>query len=393
MNLGISHQLPWHGNFSANYNRSSFDSNYGLITNSGGTVYSATVDTYSASAYFNPTARLSVGSNTTYTDNLLGSIYETIITSGAAVQNLIAPGETTHSLDTVAYSNYQISKYWQVFGSVEFRNQTNLGGNILPGTGTISSEVATATTTYTNTFRGGVFSGLVGFQQNDITTANNSNSVGLITSGNYSKQVGSWALAGGFNYSQNTQTVLVGYTTSNMGYSGNVLHKFNRVRWSATAGGSKSLLNHTDYSTFAQNYSTSLSWKRLGANAGYTRSSGNALLAGAGVVTTTIPAVLLPSQLVFYGGSGWSAGLGANPLRQWSISATYSKAQSNTSSTLTPYSFNHTEQFVFTSQYQVRQLYLNAGYSRLVQGFSASTTPPALLGTWYVGIQRWFNFF
>ncbi len=393
-NFGVAHQLPWNGNISANYNRSSFDSSYGLASStSGSSLYSATVDTISSTLYFHPIDHLSVGGNTTYTDNLLGSLFQTVIVAGGALENVITPGDQTHSLDTIGYATYQLSKHWQMFGSAEYRNQTSLGGNLLPGSNNLSSEIATATTTYTGEFKGGVISALVGLQQNTVSTTNGGNAVGLISSGNYSKDIGAWGISGGFNYSQDSQTVLVGYTTSNMGYSGNLARKIGVLRWSANLGGSKSLLNHTGYSTFAQNYSTSLSWKWLGASAGYTRSSGDALLSASGLVTTTIPAALLPSQLVFYGGTGWSAGLGANPFRRWSISATYSKAQSNTSSTLTPYSFNHTDQLVVTSQYQLRQLYLNAGYSRLVQGFSASTTPPTLLGSWYFGIQRWFNFF
>ena len=236
-------------------------------------------------------------------------------------------------------------------------------------------------------------SALVGLQENQVNTFSNSGAVGLIGSLNYSKEIGTWALAGGFNYSQNTQTVLIGYTTSNMGYSANMLHKFGRWRWSTTAGGSKSLLNSTGYSTMAQNYSTSLSGRWIGVSGGYTRSDGNALLASTGLVTNPLPPILLPNQLVFYGGDGWSVGLGSNPTGKLAISASYSKSQSNTSGTLTPYSFNHNEQINARIQYQVRQLYFNAGYTRLVQGFSSSTAPAAMFGTYYFGIQRFFNFF
>jgi hypothetical protein len=259
--------------------------------------------------------------------------------------------------------------------------------------GSISSEVFTGTATYVNTVKGGALTALVGLQQNTVNTYSSGSTIGVISSVNYSHEIGSWALAGGLSYSQNTQTVLVGYTTSNMGYSGNMLHKIGRWRWSATAGGSKSLLNHTGYSTFAQNYSTSLSGRWIGVNANYNQSSGNALLAGSGLVPTPLPPIVLPSQLVFFGGEGWEVGLGSNPFQRLAISASYSQSHSNTGSTLTPNSYNHNEQLVFTMQYQVRQWYLNAGYSRLVQGFSASGTAPALLGAYFFGVQRWFNFF
>jgi hypothetical protein len=388
-----------HGNFSFNWNRSDFDSTYGTAASTVPTNYTGSVDSYTASAYFNPIDRLSVGTNAIYTDNLLGSLYQTVVSSGGLVQVAI-PGETTHSFDVTGYGNYAMAKHWAFFGSVEYRDQTNLGTGVLPVTETsnslganISSEVLTGTATYTGEFKGGVVSALIGVQQNTVNTFSSSSTVGLISSGSYSKEIGTWSLAGGFNYSQNTQTVLVGYTTSSMGYSANMLHKMGRYRWSATAGGSKSLLNNTGYSTFAQNYSTSLSGRWFGVNAGYNQSSGNALLASSGLVTSPVPPVLLPSQLVFYGGEGWSLGMGANPIRKLALSATYGKSHSDTGSTSTPYSYNHNENMVFTVQYQVRQLYFNAGYIRLVQGFSASALPPAMQGTWYVGLQRWFNFF
>jgi len=38
-------------------------------------------------------------------------------------------------------------------------------------------------------------------------------------------------------------------------------------------------------------------------------------------------------------------------------------------------------------------MYLTGGYSNLVQGFSASGTPPENVSTFYIGVSRWFNFF
>jgi len=401
--FGVGHPLPLNGNFAVNYNRSDFSSTYGVTLNSAGTVYSGTVNSINANIYVNPIERLNVGVNANYTDNLLGSLFQQVVTSGGVVQQVV-PGQSTHSLDVTAYSNYVLSKHWNLNGSAEYRDQSNVevitpSGGIASssnGGGSLSSEVFTGTATYVNSVKGGALTALIGLQQNTInsfSTSGGGSTIGAIGSVNYSHEFGSWALAGGFNYSQNTQTQLVGYTTSNLGYSGNMLHAMRRWRWSATAGGSKSLLNHTGYSTLTQNYSTALSGRWIGVNANYNRSSGNALVAGTGLVPTPLPPIVLPSQLVFYNGEGWGVGLGSNPLRGLAISAGYSKSNSTTGSTLTPFSYNHGNQLVFTMTYQVRQLYINAGYSRLVQGFSAVSTAPALLGMYYFGIQRWFNFF
>jgi hypothetical protein len=47
----------------------------------------------------------------------------------------------------------------------------------------------------------------------------------------------------------------------------------------------------------------------------------------------------------------------------------------------------------FLATYRVRKLNFQAGYLRLVQGFSTSGMPPTLTGSFYVGVSRWFNFF
>ena len=47
----------------------------------------------------------------------------------------------------------------------------------------------------------------------------------------------------------------------------------------------------------------------------------------------------------------------------------------------------------FIMLYQFRKLGFQAGYSRLVQGFSVTGTPPTMVGSFYVGVSRWFNFF
>jgi hypothetical protein len=395
----VAHSLPLDGSVTVNYNRSSFDSNFGDAATGGKSQYNGTADTVTSSVYFHPVDRLTVGTNAIYTDNLFGSLFQTVVIAGGLVP-VNTPGQSANSLDLTSYATYQISRHWNFFGSAEYRDQNNLTP-LLSTSGTVastektslSSESFTGTATYTGDFKGGVVSALLGVQENTINTFNNGSTIGLISSGNYSRAFGSWAFAGGVNYSQNTQTVLIGYTTSNMGYSANMLHKFGRWRWGATAGGSKSLLNSTNYSTFAQNYSTSLSGRWIGVTGAYARSSGNALLASTGLVTNPLPPVLLPTQLVFYGGEGWSIGLGSNPTGRLAITASYSKSQSNTSGTLTPFSFNHNETINARIQYQVRQLYFNAGYTYLLQGFSSSTGPAASFGSYYVGIQRFFNFF
>jgi hypothetical protein len=111
------------------------------------------------------------------------------------------------------------------------------------------------------------------------------------------------------------------------------------------------------------------------------------------LVATPVPLpVINPAAVVFYNGKSYSAGFGAHPIRGLTLTAIYAKALSTTQSTSTS-SNNNNENLNFLMTYNVRKLSFIAGYSRLDQGFSLSGTPPTMLGSIYVGVSRWFNFF
>jgi hypothetical protein len=102
--------------------------------------------------------------------------------------------------------------------------------------------------------------------------------------------------------------------------------------------------------------------------------------------------VVAPAAVVFYNGKSYSAGVGSSPIRGLTLSATYAKALSGTNSNST-LSNNSYENINFLLMYQLRKLNFQAGYLRLVQGFSVTGTPQTIVGSYFVGISRWFNFF
>jgi hypothetical protein len=110
-------------------------------------------------------------------------------------------------------------------------------------------------------------------------------------------------------------------------------------------------------------------------------------------VATPIPLPAInPAAVVLYSGKSYSVGVGSSPIRGLTLSATYAKALSGTTSN-SLFSSNNYENIYFLLMYHLRKLDFQAGYSRLVQGFSASGTPPTLTGSFFVGISRWFNLF
>jgi len=380
--VGVGHALPWHGGASANYNRSYFDASSGIGIDSLSSRYSGNSDNLSGGLYFNPVTKLNVGLNITYTDNLFGTLYQPIVDSGAVVQS---PGQSAHSLDMTGFANYQINKHLKVTSTVEERTQNYWGGSI-------SSRTFTGLVGYTNELWGGVISVLSGITASQVDTADTGTSIGVVNSVSFSREVGGWGIAGSLNYNQNTQTALAGYTTSDLGYGAHVSHKLGLLHWTAVASGSKTLLNNSGYSNFIQSYSTSLAGRWFGVNGSYSKSDGNALLVNNNLVQAPLPQVLLPNQLISYGGTGWGLGVGSSPIRGLTLSAGYSQSLSRTINSDT-FSNNHNQSFVATAQYHWRQLYFNGGYTRIVQGFSASPTPPANVNSFYFGIQRFFDFF
>jgi len=378
--LGASHALPLHGSFNVNFNRSDFTSDF-----SSGR-YSGTVDTVNSGVNFHPTAAWTLGGYFNYTDNLLGSLYQNIVAAGGILQQS-TPGQSSNSWDASGLASYNLTKHWIFYGTFEHRNQSYFGKAY--GSNTLTSSV-----NYWNRLFGGSFSTVLDVTRTSQDSSNLS-TVGFLSVVNYSRKIELWDVSASGNYSRNTQTLLVGYTTSGWGYSGQLGRKLGPVLWNANAGGSRSLLNTSSgYGYNSQNYGTGFNVKWFGANGTYSKSSGTGLLGLNGVITPpplggTTP---LPTELILYGGHAYGGGIGINPYKRLTITASYARAFSDTVSDSVG-SQNNSENVFGRVQYQYRQMFITGGYSRFIQGFSASGTAPAQLNSFYVGVQRWFNFF
>ncbi len=377
--FGASHDLPFHGTVGANFNRSDFTSDF-----SDGR-YTGTVDTVNSNANFHPTGQLTLGADFNYTDNLIGTLYQNIISAGGILQQS-TPGQSSDSWDASGLASYNLTKHWTFTGTFEHRDQSYFGSSF-------GSNSLTGSANYWNRFLGGSLSTVLSVTRLTEDTTNQS-AIGLLTVVNYSRRIMLWEVSGSGNYFQNTQTLLVGYTTSGWGYSGQVARKFGAVHWNANAGGSRSLLNTAvGYGYNSQNYGTGFNIRWLGFSGTYAKSSGTGLLGVNGVVTNPLAGQSpLPTDLILYGGHAYGGGLGINPYKRLTITFSYSRSFSNTVSNSVG-SQNNSENVFGRVQYQFRQMFFNAGYSRFVQGFSASGTAPAQLNSYYVGVERWFNFF
>jgi hypothetical protein len=272
-------------------------------------------------------------------------------------------------------------------GTVDHREQSLFGTSL-------SANSYNATAIYSNALLGG-FVTLVGGVNENTLDVNNSHSLGYLGSIGYSRKVQRWEFTESVNYARNQQTFLINYMSTSYGFNSSVGRRIGQyAHFSLGAGGSKSRLNSiTGSDSTTQNYTVALSVKYIGVNAGYSKSSGDAILTAGGLVPTPVPLpVVNPANIIVYGGKAYSFGIGANPMRHMTISASYAKSLNDTASQFLN-SNNHMDMFTTRMEYHFRMINFDSGYSRLRQGFSLSGTPPIMIGSFYVGISRWIDFF
>lgn len=377
-NFGVSHALPLKGGFSAGYSRSDVTSDY-----NGGS-YTGTIDTINSGVGFNPLHNLNLSVNTQYTDNLAGTIYQPIISAGGALPPQLLES-TTHSLGITGLASYNWSTMLHFTASASHITQTVFGKSL-------SSNVFQQMVNYGNVLKGGFLNVTGGLTQTIVDISNSTSSLGFLGSASYNHLVHGWELSGGGNYSRNTQTALIEYTSSGYGYAGAIGRRLGLYsHWSLSASGSKSIFNNIPGSgTFSQTYSTALALRWFSLSGSYQKGSGTSLVTPTGLVPSPIP--LPPSEAILLSGRSYSFGASTTAVSGLTLSASWSKAISDTTGSAAM-SRNSTEAMWTMLQYRLRKLTVIGGYSRLTQGFSVTGQLPETGSSFYIGISRWFNFF
>jgi len=383
LGFSASHSLPWNGQFYANYDRSSYTSNYegGGTTQNNTSDY--TTDYENAGATFHPLRKLTLFGTESYVSNLSGYLTQNIINNGTLLPP-INLGSASNSFTLGGGASYQVTQYMATTVQATHYSQHYFGNTF---TGTYVSGTLNYNRQLWNTF---TFSaGVV-----DFANGQGNNAVGLIGTVNAFRNIGRWELSGAFSYAQNTQTALISYTTSSYSYNANLHHRFmNRYQWTVALNGSHSgLSQQPGTANHSESFGTTLSYKWISGSATYSNSAGQSLLGYGGLV----PLPPLPGQpnndVVAFSGSTYGVGLALTPLRRLTISGNFTRSLSDTLANSIA-SHNNTEQYYAQLQYRLRKIQILSGYTRLTQGFTASGVLPGTQTTYYAGISRWFNFF
>jgi len=376
--LGMTRNIPLEGSTWVNYTRNTTD------YDTPGMSSSQTSDIVNGGVALRPTSRLTLQLNADYNDNLAGSIFQSIAGSGAIAPIAITE-QPSHSWGVTGSAQYSVLPGLYVSGSVAHRQQEFLDEEY-------DSNSFSGSVNYGRNLFGGQLTANATVSENSYSV-NGESMLGFLTSVIYIRRFGAWSVSGSLGYSQNVQSLLIAYTTSGYSYSGSATRRIRRLIWTVTASGAKSLLTEVEGTNyFTQGYSTGLSGRWLGASFGYSKSSGVGLVTATGITPLPpgVPPPLVPG--IVYGGTTYSASLGSTPKRGLTVNASYVDSRSNTlNGTLS--SNNHTEQAYAYMSYQFRKVYFNAGYSRLLQGFSGTGLLATQVSTYYFGVSRWFKVF
>lgn len=377
-NVEVGHALPMKGGFSAGFSRSDLSSDY-----NGGS-YNGTIDTINSGVGFNPRHNLNLGVNAQYTDNLAGTIYQPITSAGGALPPQLLEN-TTNSLGVTGQASYDWSMILHFTASASRITQTVLGKSL-------SSNVFQQLVNYGNTVKGGFLNVTGGLSETTVNVSTSTSSLGFFENASYNRMVRGWELSGGGNYSRNTETVLITYTTSGYGYAGQIGRRIGlHSHWSLSTSGAKSVFNNIPGSgTFSQSYSTALALRQFSVSGSYQKGSGTSFVTPTGLVASPIP--LPPSEAILFNGKSYSFGAATTAVSGLILSASWSKAISDTAGSAAT-SQNSTAAMWTMLQYRLRKVTIIGGYSRLTQGFSVTGQLPMTGSSFYVGISRWFNFF
>ena len=378
--LNLSHLIPLGGSVSASLNRSNWDTDY-LGTGSHGSI-----DTINTTASVHPTEKLSVTTSANYSDNLTGQLIQSVISAGGVVPGLNT-NESSDSMDVMTVGTYAPLRNMQTSAFYEYRSQDFLGE-------TYSLTSYGGSGTYTHSLLNGIINGAISVSANSANQ-NGEDSIGFSATENYSNVILGWHVNESFSYAQNVQTLLVTYMNSFYNYSGNARHRWGLFNVSVGGGGARTALTQqAGTANSSQSYNANLGYSSwLTATGSYSKSDGQALLTGSGLVGVPIPSPVLPSDLVsLFGGKSYSFSLSSSPVKKLIIEASYGRSTNNTFTNGVS-SANENSQFNSLIQYQVRKLNFVSGYSRLQQGFSSTGTQPEIVSSYYMGISRWFNFF
>jgi hypothetical protein len=376
-----SHALPLHGFFSAGWDRFRYENDFLSQTSRG------TTDNINSLVVMNPTHKLNVAFTTNYVGNLAGAIQQEFLSSTGTTEP-INIDTTSRAVLLTGSASYSLLRYLALVGTVSHQEQFFLGQ---------SHQATQFAGTANFNFARPLF-GMLNFSVGivDSSTQDGHSGTGFVGNVNVNRKFSNrWELGGDFSYAQQVQTLLTVYTTSSYSYGASVRRRFgaNTYWTNAFRGIQSGLQQFSGSSNRGESFNTAIAHRGLTFAANYSQSTGASVLTANGLAPTPVPVtpVVSPTGLVLFDGKSYGFSLGAAPVRNLTVSATYTKAFSDTTAPVLT-SNNHTGLFNTLVRYRMRKLLFTGGYTRFNQNIS-TTGMPVQSSSFYVGFSRWFDFF
>jgi hypothetical protein len=373
-----------HSSTSFSFSRTQYSEDSEDGTNNTKDVVNTTTDSLTGTVNLDfPKAPVYV--NTIYTDNLLGSIEQQMLSSGQVpLESFNSP--ESHSLSVTAGTYVNVLPRLMLGGFVERTEEFFDGENF-----GLTQVGVTANYSFLHMLKGLTFYGGV----TDSASQDGNTRVGFIGNVTYNRHVGRWAVGGFFLYNQNTETLLTIYTTSSLNYGGSVKRQItSNLGWLSVANILKSGFNQVSGdNSHAESFTTMLFWKKASISGFYCQSNGMAILTSTGLVNTTVPSqVLPPGAATIYSGRNYGVTINTFPIKHLVINGAWSKALANTTTPTLLSNSGGTNYYGYLG-YDYRKLIFTAGVTKFNQFVSTSGEPPTMLTSFSFGVQRWFKGF
>ncbi len=382
--FNLQHAFPMSGAYTFSWNRTDYaynDHDSRTANNTGAS------DTLNGNLTFRPLTKLSVAFNGSYYDSLIGALPEVVVNGSTFVPS--SSIGTFRAFLTGADANYQLLPTLNLHALVNHQQQEFLG----------RSYGATQFGGSVNYNLNRRLLGSLTFSLGVFDTMNQEGNAGLGFTGNvnFDRKISNWEVNANFSYSQNVQTLILVYTTSSMGYVTNARRRLgNRTFFMAGFSGSHSgITAQSGSSSKANRASSTFIYHSYSLNGFYSKSDGRAAFTSTGLVALppgVPPSVFGPDAAIVYNSTAYGVNASIVPIRRLTISAGYANSRGSTSDPLISATTGN-QLYNIVSQYRLRKIYVNAGFTNLRQTVGLPGSSPVHVTTYYIGISRWFNFF
>jgi hypothetical protein len=319
-----------------------------------------------------------------YTDNLLGSIDQQLVSSGQTP--LVGLNSPESRSFTVGASTFVSPLSHLLLGAFVDRTQQYFAGE---NYGVTQVGVSVSYNFFHKAKGLTVYAGI-----NDSADQQGNEQLGFIGNVSYNRYVGKWEIDSYCLYNQNVQTLLAAYTISTLNFGGTVKREITPdLRWVSVASVVRSVFEQeAGNNNQGESFTTMLIGTKASLSGTYTKAVGTAIETATGLVASPLPAQALSGNAVLFNGRDYGVNLSVFPIKRMAISTAWSKALSNTTSPILLSNAGNTNYYGLLT-YEYRKLLFQAGVTKFTQSISTSEAPPTMLTSYSFGISRWFKGF